>query len=146
MNKTLTVRRRHGFTIVEIIVVIAVIGTLAAVGIVSYGSYRTRAAKSAADSTAQQVKLKLGEYFTDYNKYPTDKGAIDTYLRSVNATSVADDFKTMTDNGATYAPLSSSDTSCTTGSPPPSCAKYTITVPVSYWKGGTSDTAITVKP
>lgn len=134
--------RKYGFTIVELVIVIAVIGILATIGMISYGSYRTRAAKSAVDSTTQQVKLKLGEYFTDNNNYPVDKTVLDTYLRSISATSLADSFKNMTDNGATYAPTASDGSSC--ASVP--CMKYTITVPATYWKGQSTDASIVVTP
>lgn len=131
-----------GFTIIELIVVISVIGILATIGVLSYNSYRQRAAKTAAESTAQQVKLKLGEYFTDNNRYPIDAAAVDTYLRLVKATTTADDFDKMIDAGATYAPTADDGSNCVTGGTPPPCAKYTITVPASYWNG--TDAAISV--
>lgn len=135
MNKVINKHQRSGFTLVELIIIIAVIGILTTIGLVSYNGYRQRAAKTAADSTVQQVKLKLGEYFTDNNRYPVNTAAVDTYLRQVKATTTADDFKKMTDAGATYAPLADDNSSCQSGATPPPCAKYTITVPASYWNG-----------
>lgn len=142
MNMHTYKQSKSGFTIIELIVVISVIGILSTIGVLSYNGYRQRAAKTAAESTAQQVKLKLGEYFTDNNRYPINTTAVDAYLRLVKATSTADDFKEMTDAGATYAPTADDGSNCVTGATPPPCAKYTITVPASYWNG--TDAAVSV--
>lgn len=132
-----------GFTITELIIVIAVIGILASIGIVSYSGYRQRAEKTAADSTAQQVKLKLGEYFTDKNRYPANSTDVNSYLTSIGATTLAADFTAIISAGGTYQGLPQSPTPCTTTTTP-ICTSYSITIPQSYWNG--TDGNITVSP
>lgn len=111
----------------------------------SYSGYRIQADKSSVESTVQQVKVKLGEYYTDNNGYPKTKADIITYLNSINAQTTATAFNTAR-NGAemVYAPTSDSGGSCTTGSPIPACARYTITVAPAYWGGASGDASITV--
>lgn len=140
-----TQRLQRGFTITELIIVITVIGILATIGLISYSGYRVRAAKSSVESTAQQVKVKLGEYYTDNNGYPKTKADIVTYLNSINAQSTATAFNT-TKNGVdmVYTPTTDTGTSCTTGTPPPACAKYTITIAPAYWGGASGDPAVSV--
>lgn len=133
---------KQGFTIVELITVIAVIGILATIGIVSYSGYRTRAAKSSADSTVQQVKLKLGEYFTDNNRYPASSADVTTYLNSVQAGTTATAFTAITGGGGTYAATPSG--CATTGGT--ACSSYTITVPATYWGAPSTDASISVAP
>lgn len=124
-NKT----NKAGFTIIELIVIIAVIGILAAIGIVSYGGARQNAARNAADTTAQQVKIKLGEYYTDMNYYPL-ASVVDGYLRGANSVALADDFKDITDAGGTYAPTPSGCNNTST-----LCTSYLITIPPVVWGG-----------
>lgn len=129
---------KNGFTIVELIVIVAVIGILGTIAIVSYGGARQNAARSAAETTAQQVKLKIGEYYTDNNFYPLTASVIDTYLRGSNAAGLADDFDELVDNGATYTPTASCNNTSIL------CATYTISIPASAWGG--SGAALTVTP
>jgi prepilin-type N-terminal cleavage/methylation domain-containing protein len=138
-------QKKRGFTIVELMVVIAVIGILLSIVVISYSGYQTRAKKSAVNATIQQVKLKLGDYYTDNNSFPKTKADVVTYLNSVNASSVATDFNTTKNSTSiVYTPTASGGGSCTTGSPVPACVQYTITVAPAYWGGGSSDTAISV--
>lgn len=143
IHRTRVYRKHTGFTIPELIIVILVIGILVSIAVVSYSGYRTRAAKSSADSTVQQVKLKLGEYYTDNNRYPASSGDVSTYLTSVQATSTATAFTAIISGGGTYVATPSG---CVTSGVGTLCSGYTITVPVSYWSGGSTDTAITVTP
>lgn len=126
-----------GFTIVELVIVIAVIGILAGIGIVSYSGARQNAAKNAAIATAQQVKLKIGEYYTDNNYYPL-ASVIDSYLRSINSTALADDYKRITDAGGYYTPspggCNNTSSLCTGG--------YVITIPPAVWGGSGANTEI----
>ena len=137
--------KKHGFTIVELLVVISVIGILLTIGIVSYAGYQTRAKKTSAESTAQQVKVKLGEYYADKNSFPASKADVVSYLNTIGSSDLATAFNTVK-NGASmaYEPLSDTNGNCTTGSPPPACAKYTITITPAYWGGATTDSSIVV--
>lgn len=132
--------KRRGFTIVELIIVIVVIGILATIAIVSYSGTQNRAKKSSYEATAQQVKMKLGEYFTDNNRYPQDMTAVRSYLTStVVDSAVKDEFKTPTYAYNAYA--DSSKGSCAS-SP---CQYYEITVTKDKW-GSSTDDNLVIKP
>lgn len=133
---------KRGFTIVELIIVIVVVGILAAIVIASYSGTRNRAEKSSYDSHAQQVKLKLGEYFTDNNRYPGTKADVVSYLNSINSSSLATELGKVE---YTYAATPAAPTQCTT-SGAVLCTSYTITVAKSNWGGGSSDTDVVVNP
>ncbi len=146
----INIRNTQGFTVVELIVVIVVIGILAAVAIVSYSGVQNRASKSTYEAAAQQVKLKLGEHFTDKNYYPNAKGTTGTagsvlkYLSDIGSTTLATDFG----NAAyTYGAWKTSiKDACDNLTVATQCGYYEISVPVSAWKGSASDTAILIKP
>lgn len=134
-------KKNRGFTLVELLIVIAVIAILVAIVVVSYAGTRNNALKSSYESTAQQVKLKLGEYFTDNNYYPANKSAVITYLNSINAgSSVVDEFTKADYSYGSYA--NSSKAACS-GS---NCLYFEITVDKSKWNGGASDSNLVVKP
>ena len=143
-------RNTRGFTIVELIVVIVVIGILATVAIVSYNGVQNRASKSSYEATAQQIKLKLGEHFTDKNYYPNAKGTTTTagsvlkYLTDIGSTTLATDFgNTVYTYGAWKT---SAKDACDYLTATTMCGYYEISVPVSAWKGSASDTALLIKP
>lgn len=141
-KKSKQTKRNHrkGFTVIELIVVIAVIGILASITVVSYGESQKRAQKSSYESNAQQVKLRLGDYFTDNNKYPVTKSDIVTYLSSTGSTSLSTEFSKA---AYTYAPTTNTGVACSTTVP---CEKYTITVAKTNWRGGSTDADIIVTP
>jgi type IV pilus assembly protein PilE len=148
-----TLRDRHfdGFTIIELITVITIIGILATIGLISYSGYQIRAKKSSVEATGQQVKLKLGEYFTDNNQYPkaaTGASSVKEYLDSVNSQTLGTAFETLVSSGATYTPTADSGVagSCSGVNSATLCTKYTITLPIALWGGLSSDTPMTVTP
>ncbi len=135
-------RKSRGFTLVELLIVIAVIAILAAIAIVSYASTRNSALKNSYESTAQQVKLKLGEYFTDNNHYPRYKSNVITYLNDINAgSSVVDEF-----NKSAYTYHSYTNSSMSSSCTGANCQYFEIRVNKSNWNGGSSDSNLVVKP
>ena len=62
---------KHGFTIVELLVVIVVIGVLAAITIVSYTGIASRAVATALQSDLTNASRQLKMYYTEYGSYPT---------------------------------------------------------------------------
>ncbi len=129
MNQlTRSKKNLRGFTIVELIVVISIIGILASIAIVSYTGTQNRANKSNYESYASQVKLKLGEYFTDRSAYPADKPAVMTYLNAVGGGALSTEF-----NKPDYV------YACTN-----SCQGFTITVTKDKWKGASSDSNLVI--
>ncbi len=141
MSHKIQANGSRGFTLIELIIVIVVIAILAAIVIISYASTRNNAVKNSYESTAQQVKMKLGEYFTDNNHYPQNKTSLESYLTAVNAgSSVTDEF-----HKSAYAYNSyknSSKGSCSGAN----CQYYEIVVNKSNWNGGSSDSNLVVKP
>lgn len=135
---------KSAFTIVELIIVIAVIGILASITIVSYTNSRNQADKSAYNATAQQVKMKLGEHYTDNNHYPVNKTLARTYLDNVGANSLEDDFTHA--NYAYGAWTSPAKTTVCSTSSPSACQYYEITINKTAWKGSSADSNLVIKP
>lgn len=61
---------RHGFTLVELIVVIAIIGLLATIGISSYQNVLRNARDAKRVSDAREIKTALAAYYARNGEYP----------------------------------------------------------------------------
>lgn len=129
----------RGFTIVELIIIITVIGILATIGIISWSGAQNRAKKNSYQATAEQVKLKLGEYFTEKNKYYGTKAEVATYLGDIGSGTLKTEFEK-----AAYQYEEIPDGCTTDGAT--LCTSYTITIPMSNWNGSGTDTNIVVSP
>ncbi|MFZ1360451.1 MAG: prepilin-type N-terminal cleavage/methylation domain-containing protein [Candidatus Saccharimonadales bacterium] len=140
----------RGFTIVELLIVITVLGILITIVAVSYNGVQRSAKKSAIESTAQQVKLKLGEHYTDKNMYPITKADVVTYLNAVDATAIASDFnKSYNSTQITYRACDSSASSCAAtncDNVATPCRSYAITIPATAWGGSASDSSTVIRP
>lgn len=132
---------QRGFTVIELIVVVVVIGILAAIGVRSYADSQNRATRNNLVSTAEQVKLKLNEYFTDKNQYPQTQTQVTTFLTNEGKAELATKFG----NTATfvYQGTAADGTACPVGGAV-RCEKYTITINKSAWKGNASDANIII--
>lgn len=69
-------RSRHGFTLIEILVVMAIIGILATVGGGSYVTSRVRGRDAERKSSLGQVQRALELYYNDYGVYPQGDNAM----------------------------------------------------------------------
>ena len=118
-----------GFTLVELLIVIVIIGILAGIGLVSWSGAQNNARRNSFATTANQVKLKIGEYYTDNNAYPQNKNAVTALLSG----SLSTEF---TKTAYVYT---ASPSGCTTA-----CTSYSITVAGSNWNQ--SSDSITVSP
>lgn len=65
---------RHGFTIVELLIVIVVIGVLAAIVIVAFNGVQNRAKNAQVISDINGANKKLQLYFAEFGKYPNTGG------------------------------------------------------------------------
>jgi prepilin-type N-terminal cleavage/methylation domain-containing protein len=62
--------QKHGFTMIELIVVIAVIGVLASVAAVGFGEVRQQARDDIRISQLEQMRLAIELYKTENGRYP----------------------------------------------------------------------------
>lgn len=132
-----------GFTVVELVVVIVLIGVLLVAGMVSLTSSGNRSKKESAIAVADKVKLALGTYYSEKNRYPqsqTGGSGVTGYLTSKGDTATAAEF------GDTakfvYAATTATGTACS-DSGVAKCEKYVITVKKETWAG---DSDVTVRP
>lgn len=63
-------KRRAGFTLIEILVAATIIAVLVSIGIVSYGSVNKRSRDSKRKSDVEQVRAALEMYRADMGYYP----------------------------------------------------------------------------
>lgn len=64
-------RRRHGFTLVEVLLVLVILVILASLAVTAYGPIQRRANMRAAESQIGLFKTPLSVYYQDMNMYPT---------------------------------------------------------------------------
>lgn len=62
--------KKHGFTLIEILVAATLIALLASVGIVSYSSVTKRSRDAKRKSDIEQIRTALEMYRADYSSYP----------------------------------------------------------------------------
>ena len=85
-------KKRGGFTLVEIMIVVAIIGLLAAIAIPSFAKARNEAKVSSFLNDVRLIGDYLEQYAMDTGNYPADRNAAETpdgsaeYLKSLDWT------------------------------------------------------------
>lgn len=78
--------KKHGFTIVELLIVIVVVGILAAISIISYSGIQQRARDSQRLQDVKTISKALELYFADHGRYPESGcGASCPATKKINA-------------------------------------------------------------
>lgn len=79
--------RRHGFTLVELLIVISVLAILASVVVVSYGPWRTRTAQTEVQNDLKHAAVAMENYKNFNDGYPSVAAGIpDSFSASQNVT------------------------------------------------------------
>ncbi|WP_040239234.1 type IV pilin protein [Chromohalobacter japonicus] len=65
-------RRAHGFSLIELMIVLVIIGILAAIAIPSYTDYVRKANRADAQATLTQWAYRMERQYTQDNLYDTD--------------------------------------------------------------------------
>lgn len=92
-------KKQHGFTLIELMIVVAIIGILAAVALPAYQDYTTRAKVTEGIGMASAAKLAVSEYRTSMNTWPnnnTSAGFTSPDSQYVSAVQIADSTITVT--------------------------------------------------
>lgn len=135
--------KTSGFTIVEIIIVVGVMAILLGIGIGAFTNTQNRAEKEEFITVAEKVKLHLGTYYSEKNRYPSALATIVTYLNSRGETELATEFNNPA--AFTYAATDAAGTACAdTGED--ACERYAITINRTAWGGGTADSNEVIEP
>lgn len=75
----ITPQNKHGFTIVELLIVVVVIAILAAITIVAFNGIQNRARDSSRDTAVKSIQKALEMYKADNNGlYPNACGTVNT--------------------------------------------------------------------
>ena len=68
------IRRRRGFSIVELLLTMAIIGLLARIAVPRYGEMKRRAIASAILGDVHAIRIAAFTYYTEHGTFPPDAG------------------------------------------------------------------------
>ncbi|HTE57227.1 MAG TPA: type II secretion system protein [Verrucomicrobiae bacterium] len=140
-------RKNEGFTIVELLIVIVVIGILAALVVTTFTGIQQRARNTERETDIKAIHGQLEAYYAQNGSYPAMSDVNNAGWRSTNMKGLdpealkdpkgsAQTLATAASSTAYgYAPLSTTDGTCTTVDA--NCTKYTLTANL---EGGTTFT------
>ena len=97
-------RRKDGFTLIELMVVMGLIVVLAGVGLTMYTNSQTRAREAVLSEDLFRMRDAIDQYYADKNRYPASLEALVTekYLRAIPVdpfTGTADSWQTTLSEG-----------------------------------------------
>lgn len=69
-------RRKRGFTLIELMIVVAIIAVLAAIAIPWWGRYTYRARRGDGQNLLMHIAQAEERYYTDYNYYPLSTSSL----------------------------------------------------------------------
>jgi type IV pilus assembly protein PilE len=69
MDMNLDMRKQHGFTLIELMVVVAIVAILTTVAYPSYQDYVTRGQLAEGTSTLADMRVRMEQYFQDNRTY-----------------------------------------------------------------------------
>ena len=80
-----SIRSRHGFTIIELLIVMTVLVVLASMGLVQYRNSVRRAEEAALKENLFRMRDAMDQFYADKNKWPSDLGELvsEGYIREV---------------------------------------------------------------
>ena len=64
------VKKQHGFTLIELMIVVAIIGILAAIALPAYQNYTIRAQVTEGLSLASGIKTAVADYYASNGSFP----------------------------------------------------------------------------
>lgn len=97
-------RRRAGFTFIELLTVMLFIGLLAAMAVPRFREFKTRAYLAAMQSDLGNIRIAQEEYWTQHNTYVADTAALGVRITAhVNVAITSNDVLTGYTAVATHA-------------------------------------------
>ena len=86
------VRRRRGFTLIELMVVMAIVATLLTLALPRYFGSLDKSKEAVLKENLYQLRDAIGKYYADKGKYPESLEALatDKYLRKVPLDPITD--------------------------------------------------------